>query len=159
MKLRTQLMRELAIGLVLLLLAALLTATIYSILAVQNPLNALPTLQVLYKGEPMPQEYLMLMSYSWRFFFLTKSDVVNPPDAWQNELRAAPVIPDAPLEIVFSYPCQELKISRAADGSNGFVELGGDLRTPVMFGTYTYRIEAFWGVRGSVQYYLKISVV
>lgn len=158
MKMRTQLFRKIAIGLILVLLAALLTATFYSILAAQNPLDALPTMQILYKGEPLPQEYLMLMSYSWRFFFIVKSGVLEAPDAWQG-LSYAPVLPGATVEVVFSYPCESLRISRAAEGELSFTEVGGELFTPLIMGNYTYRIEASWGLRGSVQYYVNIAVV
>ncbi|MFV0413485.1 MAG: hypothetical protein ACK5L3_09475, partial [Oscillospiraceae bacterium] len=61
--------------------------------------------------------------------------------------------------ISFSYPAREMNISRSKGDSRTFTPVGGDLRTPTEPGVYTYRVEANWGVFGSIQYYVKVKVV
>ena len=157
MKMRKQFLNKIIITVVLLLLSALITATIHAVLASRSPLNALPSMSVSSNNSPLPAQHAMISSYSWRFLFITKQGVEGPADAWQY-LPAAPVNAMAPLAVEFSFPCDEVHISVARGDSTDFVEVGGVLHTPPDPGKYTYRVEASWGIRGSVLYYFKIAV-
>lgn len=163
-------------GILLITLAAGLTYIIKEKLSARNPKNALPTISILYNNAPLPTEHIALASYSWRFLNEETQEVILDGDDWQK-ISYAPVVPDSPLEISFSYPCDEIKISRAEEGSMIFHEISSNLSngtasadtadpntvllrtpTPSVSLKYTYRIEANWGIRGSVQYYFNIEV-
>lgn len=158
MKLRKRNLRRIIIAVVFILLAGVITTMLNAALASRNPVAALPEMRVIYKDAPLPYEYICLQSYSWQFLFINKSGDANAPDWWKYFLDAGPVVPGSPLDIEFTYPCQSLTVSRADEGSDLFVEMGGVLRTPLEAGVYTYRVDANWGWRGSVRYYFKIEV-
>lgn len=174
MKLHKKLVLKVLAGVTLLLLAMFVTYIMKDVLSARQPLNALPTIQIEYNGGPLPAEHVTLASYSWRFFNTTKRDVFLTEDRLV-ELPPAPVMASASLDISFSFPCKEMKISRASGANSEFFDIavngaGGEntenpapagsvrLRTPANPGEYIYRVEATWGLRGSVQYYFKIVV-
>ncbi len=157
MEQRKRWIKKIAAGLAILLLAGAVSYVIRDVLAMQNPESALPVIEVEYNGRPLPQQHYLMDSYSWRFLFTTVE--WNEPDRNTVEsLEPAPVIPGAPLEIDFSFPCNSMQISRSYGDLNEFVPVTGNLQTPFSGGTYTYRIEAEWGTRGSVLYYIKVRV-
>lgn len=158
MKLRKQFITKILMGVALLLVAALLTMVIYGAMALQSPTNAIPEMTVVYDGTPLSPDISMISSYDWWFFFTTKSEVLQQADSWMD-LTPVPVLPGMPLSVEFSKDYNELKISRADEGSRTFIEVGGELRTPAQPGEYTYRVEAWWGYMGSAQFYFKLRVV
>ncbi len=150
-------LKKIAIGLAALILAATLSYVIRDLLASQNPESALPVIEIEYNGLPLPQQHYLMDSYSWRFLFSTVEWTEPNRDA-VNTLEPAPVVPGTPLNIDFSFPCNSMVISRSYGSRNEFEPVSGDLQTPFSGGTYTYRIEAEWGARGSVLYYIKVRV-
>ncbi len=154
---RKQWTKKIAIGLAALLLAAGLSYVIRDVLAAQNPESALPVIEIEYNGIPLPTQHYMMDSYSWRFLFTTV-DWSQPNRNAADMLEPAPVLPGAPLEINFSFPCNSMRVSRSYGTRNEFEPVTGSLQTPFSGGTYTYRIEAEWGTRGSVLYYIKVRV-
>lgn len=173
MKLRKQLVLRVVAGVLLFALALGVTYTIKGVLSAREPVNALPEIDIIYNSAPLPQEHIQLASYSWRFFPQVKKGELVAPGGW-DEIVPAPVNPGTPLQISFSYACKELKISRALRYSNLFTEISqnntlpgeenaapatvGNLNTPTEPGEYVYRVEAWWGVHGSVQYYFTVRV-
>lgn len=158
MTLRRRILMKIALAVVCLLLAALLTTLLYSALALQNPVNAVPTMQVQYGGAPLPAQHVMMSSYDWWFFYTTQSGVLGQPDDWMN-LPAGLVEPGSPLEIELSRPANTVRVSRNHANERSFVDIGGELRAPPDPGVYTFRVEAEWSRMGSAQYYFRIEVV
>lgn len=157
MKLRKQWVVKLLAGLLLVVMAGAVANVIRDTLALRNPESALPVIDIEYNGKPLPPQHYMMDAYSWRFLF-TQRNWEEPDRAAVNKLEPAPVLPGAPLKIDFSFPCKVLKVSRSYGDRNEFEEISGDLQTPFTGGTYTYRIEAEWGNRGLVSYYIKVRV-
>ena len=161
MKQRKRVIMKIAVGLALLLLAGCIAAIINATLAAREPENALPTIRVDNNGTPLPADHIRLASSSWRFLYTVKSDILMEHDTWLDNttLVPAPVIPGAPLEVHFSYPAEHIKVSRADGDSTTFTECSGELVTPLTPDVvYTYRVEAYGGIRGSRQFYFKIVV-
>ncbi|MDL2325352.1 hypothetical protein LJC61_09490 [Ruminococcaceae bacterium OttesenSCG-928-A16] len=157
MKIRKQIFGKIIAGIVLLLLAAMATLVLKSILMARNPEYALPIVRVECNGEGLPAENQMLESYSWQFLTIVKTGQLHAADAWQN-IPAAWEPPNAPLSVGFSFPASSLKISRTDVDGFTFNEVGGELRTPHIPGEYTYRIEASWGTNKSLLYYFKVRI-
>ncbi len=157
MKLRKRWLAKLMAGIMLVVLAGGMAYIIRDMLAMQNPESALPVISVEYNGKPLPPQHYMMDSYSWRFLLRT-TEWAQPDRTAVNKLEPAPVLPGAPLEISFSFPCKSMVVSRSYGDRNEFEELSGALQTPFTGGTYLYRVEAQWGARGSVLYYIKVRV-
>ncbi len=157
MKLRKQWVVKLLAGFLLVVLAAVLANVIRDTLALENPKSALPVIDIEYNGKPLPPQHYVMDAYSWRFLFTTR-EWEDPDRGVVSRLEPAPVLPGAPLKIDFSFPCKGITVSRSYGDRNEFEEISGDLQTPFTGGTYTYRVEASWGSRGSVLYYIKVRV-
>ena len=159
---RRMLMRGVA-AVLMIVMAASGSFLVKDFLALRDPQNALPKLQVSCGEALIPPGNLVLASYSWRFLLVPHEDTPAPANVWQQpDMPETPVSPNLPLEISFSYDCKEMYISRADNGSSIFLPVsgveGGGLYTPPVGGEYIYRVEAFWGWLGSVQYYFKLTV-
>ena len=157
MKLRKQWMTKIIAGVLLVVLAGGIAYVIRDLLAMRSPESALPVIDIEYNGKPLPPQHYVMDSYSWRFLFSTK-EWVEPDRAIENKLEPAPVLPGAPLDISFSFPCKTMTVSRSYGDRNQFEVVEGDLQTPFTGGVYTYKVEAEWGSRGSVLYYIRIRV-
>ncbi|MFV0352766.1 MAG: hypothetical protein ACK5JF_10765 [Oscillospiraceae bacterium] len=164
MSLRKRTFLRIISGVVLLAISMMLTFIIKEVLSARNPEGALPTMQVAVGGTILPNQYTDLFSYSWRF-------LTSPIESGKTQedlaaLPAAPVNPGDPIQFRFSYDASSVKISRAVEGSNVFYEVAasstedgvGILYTPEVAGIYTYQVQASWWLRGSVEYYFRISV-
>ncbi|MDL2254219.1 DUF3426 domain-containing protein [Ruminococcaceae bacterium OttesenSCG-928-I18] len=157
MKLRKQWMVRIVAGLLLVVLAGGIAYVIRDLLAMRNPESALPVIDIEYNGKPLPPQHYMMDSYSWRFLFSAK-EWEEPDRSVVDRLEPAPVLPGAPLDISFSFPYKTITVSRSYGNRNHYEEITGELQTPFTGGVYTYKVEAEWGARGSVLYYIKIRV-
>ncbi len=157
MEQRKRWIKKIAIGLAALFLAGAISYVIRDVLAIQNPESALPVIEIEYNDRALPTQHYMMDAYSWRFLFTTVEWTEENRNA-VSALEPAPVLPGVPLNISFSFPCNSMKISRSYENRNEYEPVTGGLQTPFSGGTYTYRIEAEWGTRGSVLYYIKVRV-
>lgn len=160
MKQHKKFIMRVATGLVLVVLAGLLSYIIRDVLASRNPISALPMIEVKYINEDseIPQENCLLASYSWRFVNKTTDGALEDPGQWRD-LPPFPAIPGASLDVQFSFPAKSIRVSRwHKDREDKAEVLTGPLTTPFTGGIYTYRVEAEWGARGSVQYYFRVKV-
>jgi hypothetical protein len=161
MELRKQQAVKIVAGALLVLLAALVTVFIRDTLNLRSPENSLPGLQVYHRGldegEPLPAEHVRRDRYTWRFLFFTpvKGGGLDL-EVW-SEIKPAPVDPNTPLDLVFSFPPDSVDVSIAA-GYSPFVGISGELKAPSNPGIYTYRVDAGWGANRAVQYYFKIRI-
>lgn len=160
MKQRKQNITRIIVGLLLVVLAAGITYIIKELLASRNPADALPVIRVDYSGTPLPAEHYTMDSYSWRFLTMEKSWEEPDRGKWIG-MKAAPVLPGAPLDISFSFPCETMRVTRAegeAPGEEDYEEVVGSLTTPMEPGIYTYKVVGNWGLKGQVLYYIKVDV-
>lgn len=159
-----QLLRKLAIGAVALAVAAGITLFIKENLDVQDPETALPTIQVTTNGMALSPEMIFRAGYIWNFFTTTEE---NTP-LWTTQDILAHTYPvDVPprsiLSIDFSLKPKTLTVSRTDDENfEYYLDLvdtdGSQIITPAQAGAYLYKIQAGFGRRGSVIYYLLINV-
>lgn len=160
MKLEKRLLRKIALGLVLVFAAGLFSLVIKDSLAMQAPENALPEMLVYFNdvetGVRLHPKHILRESYSWRFLWKTVVGSDPNPDSLKN-LEPAWVPAGAPLIVEFSFRNSEMQVSMAKDGGE-FIDVGGKLSAPMTPGTYTYKVWAGWGLRGSVLYYFKVQV-
>lgn len=153
--------RKVVLGLVFILLAAIVTIFIKDNLDTRDPANALPDIIVKYNGAEIDKAYPIRASYSWNFL----TTIENSPVLGLEDVPLSPfsALPQKELAISFSKTPKSIKISRA-DGrsSSDFTEIAtekpGVLTTPGFAGYYVYKIEASWGMRGSILYFLAIQV-
>lgn len=160
MKLRKQIATRIALGLALLLVAALVTIFINNALAQREPENSLPTMDVYYnveKGDRLPEDHIRRDRYTWQFLFWTREGGGLDLEVWRN-IRPGLVQSGSPLELVFSVPPDSYDVSIMTGEGGNFIELGGTLTTPSEAGTYTYRVEAVWSENRRVEYYFRIEV-
>ncbi len=158
MKLHKQIIRKVLIGALLVVLAAGVSYSVRDLLAYRHPEATLPAVRIEYNGTELPAEHSMMDAYSWRYLTLVKDWAVEDREAWKK-IEPAPVLPDAPLDVSFSFAPKDLTVSRAKGDSDVFSELSGELRTPTEPGVYTYRVAGEWGVRGAIAYYFRIQVL
>ncbi len=158
------LMRKLLIGAVLIGLAAAVSLFIKENLDVKSPEDALPDITVSVNGLPIAPEMVLRAGYEWNFWTTTEKNTT----AYTSEELLRMVYPvDMPLRSVidlsFSIKVKDLKISRADDAEfRYFIELAnteeGQVIAPAQAGQYLYKIEAGFGRRGSVIYYLMVNI-
>lgn len=153
---RKRVAAKLAAGFLLVLLAMGVSFVIKDSLAARNPEAALPEMQITYNGTPVPAEFIMMDSYSWRFLFSPVSNTTAQPGDWKS-LAPAWLPAGAALDLVFSYNAERVTVWMSENYSDNFVELGGVWAAPGP-GDYTYRILADWGGRGSITYYMNVHV-
>lgn len=158
------LVRKLLIGAVLIGLAAAVSLFIKENLDVKSPEDALPDITVSVNGLPIAPEMVLRAGYEWNFWTTTEK---NTPAYTSEELLRMVYPVDMPLRSVidlsFSIKVKDLKISRADDAEyRYFIELAGagegQVIAPAQAGQYLYKIEAGFGRRGSVIYYLMVNV-
>ena len=171
MNLRKRAVLRILLGCLLLFLAMAIAFIIKEVLSARNPEKALPRMQITVGELLLADKHSVTYAYSWRFL-LNKLEEHSTPDTLAEEvLPAAMVPPNEPLYIGFSYEASSLKISRADGNISSFYEISpssalrtagkntsGLLYTPSLPGVYTYRVEASWWMRGSVEYYFRIDV-
>lgn len=159
MKLRRQMLLKIVAGVLMVVLSALLAFAVRDALAMREPVNALPLLDVYQLGESEPivttPKQVRRTSYEWRFLFGIKSWTSPDLEAWR-EISPVWVQPNVPLELSFSESCKSFTVSMAA-GERGFNEVV-NLQTPPVAGKYTYRVEASWGNNKQVTYYFRLEV-
>ena len=164
MKPRHRMLLRAVVSIFMVLVAAAGSFLIKDFLSLSNPQNALPKIQVSVGGSQLPSNYLVLASYSWRFLLVPHEEITAPTDVWAD-IESYPAPAGQPLEIGFSYHCKEMYVSRLDEGSTMFLPVSGAdgglyTPTPPEPGTiYVYRVEAFWGWLGSVQYYFTLYIV
>lgn len=156
--------RKLLVGVLALAAAAAITLFIKENLDVKDPETALPTIQIATEGVVLSPEMVFRAGYEWNFFTATE---INTP-VWTTEdilSRTYPVDvpPRAKLDIDFSLDVDTLKVSRAEESDfSTFVTLAEEnpdsLIAPAEGGRYLYKIEAGFGRRGSIIYYLLLNV-
>ncbi len=157
-------LRKLIVGVLALALAAAITLFIKENLDVKDPETALPSIQVATEGVVLSPEMVFRAGYEWNFFTSTE---INTP-IWTtadilSHTYPVDVPPRAKLDIDFSLQADTLKISRSdQEDFSAFVTLADDfpnsLLAPAEAGQYLYKIEAGFGRRGSIIYYLLLNV-
>lgn len=160
MKLRKQVLLKILTGLVLLAVAVVVTVVIRDSLASRNPQNAIPDIDVYYKGiedgARLPAMHIAVGNYTWRFLFKYVSGTIGGDDAWQ-QLEPGWVGQRSPIDFVFSFPPESYTVSiLREDGS--FEQIEGELRAPSAKGSYVYRVDANWSGGRTVTYFFYISV-
>ncbi len=157
-------LRKLLLGTVLVALAAAISLFIKENLDVKSPEDALPDITVSVNGLPIAPERVLRAGYEWNFWTTTEK---NTPVYTPEELVRMVYPVDMPLrsvlDLTFSIKVKDLKISRADDAEfRYFIELAGttdnQIIAPAQAGQYLYKIEAGFGRRGSVIYYLMVNV-
>lgn len=162
MKLPRIFFRKLIVGVVLLSLAAGVTALLKETLDTQDPEASLPIISVLYGDEQMAlDKEVHRAGWEWNFFLTReKTPLLSVEDV---PLSPMEVLPGARMRILFTKPPTELQILRApGDKPTEFLELAdagsGLFSTPTMPGLYVYKVRASWRGRGFIQYYFALQV-
>lgn len=154
-------LRKVILGIVFILLAAILSILIKDNLDTRDPANALPDIIVKYNGAEIDKAYPIRAAYSWNFL----TTIENSPVLGLEDVPLSPFSaqPQKEITIAFTKTPKEIKVSRA-DGRNStdFTEIAtqmpGVLTTPSFAGYYVYKIEANWGMRGSILYFFAIQI-
>lgn len=160
---RMILLRKLLAGVVLVAIAAGISLFIKENLDVKSPEDALPDITVAVNGLPIAPEMVLRAGYEWNFWTTTEKN--TPVYSSEDIVRMVYPVDMPPRSIVdldFSIKAETLKISRADDaGFQYFIEMvdtGGQVIAPAQAGQYLYKIEAGFGWRGSVIYYLMVNI-
>ncbi|MEG1104867.1 MAG: hypothetical protein RSD78_08495 [Oscillospiraceae bacterium] len=160
MKFPRSVIRKVCLGAVLISLAVCVTLLIKESLDTKDPQSALPSIDVIYNGNSLPETSVFRAGYSWNFLTTIEDFPAMAPE--DIPLYPVDVLPQIQMEIKFSKPPKELKISRA-DGrySQDFIEIAtdvtGEMLSPSVPGVYVYKVEASWGIRGSILYYFALQ--
>lgn len=153
--------RKIILGIVLILLAALVTLFIKDNLDTKDPTSALPDIIVKYNGAVIDPAYPIRAAYSWNFLTtIETSPVLGVEDVPLSPFSA---LPFKEFIISFSKAPEKIVVSRAegrnsVDFTEVISEKPGVLTTPSLAGYYVYKIEANWGMRGSILYFLAVQV-
>ena len=157
-------LRKILAGAVLVALAAAISLFIKENLDVKSPEDALPDLTIQVNGLPIAPEMALRAGYEWNFWTTTEK---NPPAYTPEDLLRLVYPVDMPprsiIDLNFSISLKDLRISRADDTEfRYFIEMantnGGQVIAPAQAGRYMYKIEAGFGRRGSVIYYLLVDI-
>ena len=154
---------RLALGVVLIALAALGSLLLKETLDSHDPENNLPILTVtcgyaapLTSGSNTPETFIKRAGYEWNFLTRVVKSQTLPPTEFP--LYPLTVMPDTPIVISFSVPYETLKVSRSGGQYDpNFLPVAGEVVTPSEPGTYCYCIEAGFK-RGSIIYYFVTEV-
>ena len=157
-------LRKLVVGVLALAAAAAITLFIKENLDVKDPETALPSIQITTEGVVLSQEMVLPIGF---FFNDTATTEINTP-VWStgdilSRTYPVDVPPRAKLEIDFSLNADTLQVSRSDQSDfSAFVTLADEypdsLIAPAEAGQYLYKIEAGFGRRGSIIYYLLLNV-
>ncbi len=149
----------------LVLLAALFTMLLRDLLAIPNPVNVLPKMEVWHtvrnQRERLGDHYTLRDAYTWQF-------VVGGPvrgggmdlEVWR-EIQPADVEPETSLELTFSFGPRAARVYMLHGGQSIEQTPEGGAYTykaPSQAATYTYRVEANFGDSKEVTYYFRIRI-
>lgn len=165
MKLRSKQIKRVLLLILLIVLAAAVSAVILNGLSymqsLNEPLHALPSMDVYYKGiedgARLPAEYIRMDKFDWRFMFWKRSGGGKDLEAWREIENGGWIPPYADIDLAFSFKPQSVRTYIMA-GESEFVEMPMDLTGPSVPGTYTLRVEANWGEGRDITYYVKVRV-
>ena len=162
MKLPKVFFRKLLIGIVLITLAAGMTAFIKESLDTQDPESALPLISVQYDDEQLvTDKEVCRAGWEWNFFLTQeKTPLLLIEDV---PLQPVNVLPNAQMAINFSKKPTVLRIMRStSDKPSEYLDLSdvgdGKFTTPPTKGRYIYKIRAEWKGRGFIQYFFVLDV-
>lgn len=158
---RNQIIKRIALGLVLLVAVGFIASFINNALAQRAPETQLPTMEVYYNedtGDRLPVDYIRRDAYTWRFMFWTHSGGGKDLEIWRS-IRPAPVPSGSELKLVFSTPPAEVDIGvLVLNRENTFTPLGGSLHAPTLLNEpHVYKVEARWADDRQVTYYFVLE--
>lgn len=157
-------LRKIVAGTVLVALAAGVSLFIKENLDVKSPEDALPNLSIQVNGLAIAPEMALRAGYEWNFWTTTeKNTPAYTPEDLLRLVYPVDMPPRSVIDLGFSIDLKELRISRADDAEfRYFIEMAnpgeGQIIAPAQAGRYMYKIEAGFGRRGSVIYYLLVDI-
>lgn len=156
--------RKVLLGAVLVALAAAISLFIKENLDVKSPEDALPDLTIQVNDLPIASEMALRAGYEWNFWTTTeKNTPAYTPEDLLRLVYPVDMPPRSVIELGFSIQLKDLRVSRADDAEfRYFIEMAGaddgQIIAPAQAGRYMYKIEAGFGRRGSVIYYLLVDI-
>lgn len=157
-------LRKILVGAVLVAIAAAISLFIKENLDVKSPEDALPDLTIQVNGLSIAPEMALRAGYEWNFWTTTEKNTpaYTPEDILQL-VYPVDMPPRSLIDLDFSIELKDLRISRADDADfRYFIEMAntseGQILAPAQTGRYMYKIEAGFGSRGSVIYYLLVDI-
>lgn len=158
-------LRKIITGIILVAIAAMLTLFIKENLDVKDPEAALPTLTVTVDDMILAPSMVFRAGYEWNFWATVERNtpVYSPKDIL-GQVYPVDIAPRSVMALDFTLKCKSLQVSRADDepDHSHYIQLQDvdphNIITPATPGKYLYKVEAGFGWRGSVIYYLMVNV-
>lgn len=158
-------LKKIITGVVLVAIAAMLTLFIKERLDVKNPESALPNMTVTVDGMILAPSMVFRAGYEWNFWAtVDRNTPVYSPHDIMTRVYPVDIAPRSVMALDFTLKAKSLKVSRADDEPDHFqyIQLQDvdpdKIITPATPGRYMYKIEAGFGWRGSVIYYVMLNV-
>lgn len=157
--------KKILLGTVLVLLAAAVALFIKENLDVKDPESALPSLSVTVNDMTLSSNMVFRAGYEWNFWATVERHTPEySPSDITSQVYPVDIAPRSVMQLNFSLKCKHLKVSRANDSPDftRYIQLENvdpaNIITPASPGCYMYKVEADFGWRGSVIYYLMLNV-
>lgn len=157
-------LRKILVGTALVVLSAAISLFIKENLDVKSPEDALPNLTIEVNGLSIAPEMVLRAGYEWNFWTTTeKNTPAYTPEDLLRMVYPVDMPPRSVIDLDFSIELKDLRISRADDAEfRYFIEMAGtnegQIIAPAQTGRYMYKIEAGFGPRGSVIYYMLVDI-
>ena len=158
-------LKKVATGIVLVALAACISLFIKESLDVKHPEAALPDLNVAVDGMILSPSMVFRAGYEWNFWAtVDRNTPIYTPHDIVTQVYPVDIAPRSVMTLNFKPKHKSLRVSRADDepDHSQYIQLQDEnptsIITPATPGRYLYKIEAGFGWRGSVIYYVMVNV-
>lgn len=147
-------LRRYLLAVVMLVVAGYISVFIKDTLDSKNPEVSLPIISVTTGYTNIPN--VPRAGYEWKFTTKTvKSPYVS---SMEVPLTVYEAMPDMPILINFSMPCQQITLYESTSESpEEFVEKRYGMNTPLQDGVYTYKVVAKFD-KGTIVHYFALNV-
>ncbi len=158
-------LKKIALGIVLIALAASISLFIKETLDIKNPESALPDLTVSVDGMILAPSMIFRAGYEWNFWAtVDRNTPLYTPHDITTQVYPVDIAPRSIINLQFTIPHKDLHVSRADNPPDysHYIQLQDtnptDIISPATPGQYIYKVEAGFGWRGSVIYYFMVNV-
>lgn len=158
-------LKKIALGAVLIALAASLSLLIKEALDIKNPESAVPDLTVSVDGMILSPSMIFRAGYEWNFWAtVDRNTPFYTPHDITTQVYPVDIAPRSIINLKFSIPHKSLHVSRADNPPefSQYIQLQDknptSIISPATPGQYMYKVEAGFGWRGSVIYYMMFNV-
>lgn len=157
--------KKILLGTVLVILAAIAALFIKENLDVKDPESALPDLTVTVNNMTLSSSMVFRAGYEWNFWATVERHTpAYAPSDITSHVYPVDIAPRSVMQLSFSLRCKNMKVSRASDAPeySHYIQLENvdpaSIIMPASPGRYMYKVEADFGWRGSVLYYIMVNV-